>query len=156
MDSLSQAGLNLVIGNPTLTGLSGAATTHSYSAFAITINGIYYAIAANSGVATPTTDAATGAAFLPLVSQKSIFVWLVDSAAGDYVIQGSRLSPSAPDSLITLPLPPNHANGPLIPYAYVVITAGSTSFTFGATNWNAANVVVGTVRNFATLPSRVI
>lgn len=151
-------GLTAALSNAALTGLSGAATTHSYSAFLISYRGILTTIAANSGVATPTTDAVTGAAFLPLTASKGcVFLWQVTPAEVDNVTQGKIVDLDAQGNFTwTLPSWPPIADG-TVAYAYAVIkaSAAASTWTFGSSNWNATGISI-VVKNISTLPSRIV
>lgn len=161
MDYLQTAGQTQVMSNPLLTGLSGAATTHSYSAFTVAINGVMSNIAANSGVATPTLDALTGVAFLPLAASKGcIFLWMVKADATDGVVQSTIKDLDANnnfvwDSPVLPPVPTPSAEW--IPYAYVVVknSSAGSAWTHGVSNWNAAGITL-VVKNITSLPARIV
>lgn len=141
-----------------LTGLSGGATTISTTSTpSYYLNGKILASTNQSAGATPTTDAKTGAAFLPLATGKGcLFVFGWDSRAPTvaYVCQGRIVNaadvangaagyefPGIPDTFV--------------PFAYVTISyVGSSTWLFGTSNWNATTATIGTVINCALLPSR--
>lgn len=157
MDHLQNAGLTLVTVNPLLTGLSGAATTHSYSAFTIALRGVLANIAANSGVATPTLDVNTGVASLPLAaSQGCLYVWMVKADATDGIAQSTIKNLDANgnfiwDSPVFPAIPADY-----VPYAYIVVknSAAGSAWAIGVQNWNATGISIVT-KNIAVLPDRV-
>jgi hypothetical protein len=136
-----------------LTGLSGAATTYSSSAFGYALNGDAYAKALVSGGATPTTDGNTGAAFKALAaSQACAFVWAVDASGTVKVYQGPIVTwgdTSAGSTPCPLPAIP----GNVAPFAAHTVQNGSagTAWTFGSSNWNQSGLSAITVRNLCQL-----
>lgn len=158
MDYLMNAGLTAALSNAALTGLSGAATTHSYSAFLISNRGILKSVAANSGVATPTLDANTGVAFLPLTANKGcIFLWMVNNSETDAVAQSAIQDLDAQGNFTWAVTAFPAIKDGYVPYAYAVIKAGSgaSSWTHGVSNWNATGITI-TVINISTVPDRVV
>lgn len=137
-----------------LTGLSGGATTFSTSAFNYAIDGIAFHNAAVSGGATPTTDIATGQPITLRAAnglgQARAIVWVVDTAGAERVLAGPVAPWAGAGDVVTLQypaIPEGH-----IPFAAHTIGVNpnfSGTFTFGSSNWNTANVTVGTVRNLA-------
>lgn len=141
-----------------LTGLTGAATTYSTSAFSPVIRGKSFAKAAVAGGATPTTDAVSGAAMTLVANQAAVFVWGVNAAGTVQVLKGATVSytdTSAGSTEVKLPAIPDT----FCPFAYVVIKAGSTvsgTWTFGSSNWNATGIVIDAVVNLFSLPDSAI
>ena len=160
MDFMSNAGFSGAIGNPALTGLSGVTTTHSYTAFAVVINGIYASIPANAGVATPTLDANTGLASVPLQAGKgAIYMWLVKADSTDGIVQSAIKDLDVAnnfiwDSPILPPVPSPAAEW--VPYAYIVVknSSAGSAWSIGVNTWNATGITIVT-KNFITLPSRI-
>lgn len=157
--NLQQAiGGTFAIVSAALTGLSGAATTYTTSAFNSVIRGVQRVKAAVAGGATPTTDANTGAAMTLVANQAAVFVWGVNAAGTVQVIKGATVSytdTTAGSTEVKLPPIPDT----FCPFAYVVIKAGATvvgTWTFGSSNWNATGIVVDTVVNLCTLPDAAI
>lgn len=143
-----------------LTGLSGAATTHSMSIFGYTINGVAYANPIRSAVATPTTDGntATTAQLALAINQSRVYVWGVNAAGTTTLFAGPVASwanaSGTSSGAVPLQFPPVPATFAAV--AYVVISNGSNGAAFapGTTNWNATGITVGTVVNLAgNLPS---
>lgn len=157
MDLFDLRGGSFNMASAALTGLSGGATTISITGTpAYVLKGKFLAASAQSGGATPTTDAVTGAAFLPLANGKQcLFVFGWDSRAPTvaYVAQGKIVNtadvvntasaldfPSVPDTFV--------------PFAYVSIAnANATAWLFGTNNWNATSLTIGTVQNVMLLPA---
>ena len=147
-----------------LTGLSGAATTYSFSIFGYTINGLAYKQAIASGAATPTTDGNTlAAAQLALaINQVRCYVWAVNAAGTVTVFAGPAVS--WPNSSGTSTGPVIVVPDPAIPstfatFARHTVANGSNgaAFAFGTTNWNATGIAISTVQNLAGwLPNTVI
>lgn len=136
-----------------LTGLSGAATTYSTSAFGFALNGEHYAKAAVTGGTTPTTDSNTSAAMTLTANQAAAFVWAIDSGGTIRVYKGPTVSwtdTSANSTVCPLPAIP----GTVTPFAAHTVQAGSTTvgtWTFGSSNWNATGISAITVRNLCQL-----
>jgi hypothetical protein len=141
--SLTKAGL-AVGTTTTLTQTLGAADTANL----IVIKGKTYSVAALSNTATPTTDWATGVAFLPVgVNFGSIFMVGFSAAGGLKAIQGQIVALDASGNFLTAPQfggtsPPGSApgaggSGDFCPIAYVTVKVGSTgaAWTFGTTNF---------------------
>lgn len=148
MDYLLSQGTGY-IGWPNLTGITGAATTHSSAAGAFAIKGRAFEHAVDSGVATPTTGIYNGKTGQPITLTAGkiravVFCLNASDAvvlvAGDIVDNDGFLMPeipSIPDSLC--------------PFAVVVAKAGSTlsgTFTVGSSNWSTTGMTY-TVRNCA-------
>lgn len=146
-----------------LTGLSGGATTvGTTSTPSYYLNGKIIASTNQSSGATPTLDITTGAAFVPLSGTTAalgtgcVFVFGWDSSASTVfsVAQGPVVKtqdvvnksavyafPGIPDTFC--------------PVAFVTIDyVGSSTWTFGTSNWNATTATIGTVINCALLPNQ--
>lgn len=152
------AGITIGLGNLTLTGISGAATTYSSSALPFCVNGKATTYSAQSGVAFPTTDLNTGAQFVGLVAASTGTVYVVGVQSGGTTlkcIQGSVELLDAAGNFINVPkfgpCPDNFC-----PLAYIVAKAGSTLAAPhypGTTNWNATGMSYAVV-NVAALSDR--
>lgn len=137
-----------------LTGLSGAATTFSTSAFNYAIDGNAFHNAAVTGGATPTTDAATGQAITLRAGQARAIVWVVNAAGTELVLAGPVQPWAGTGDSVALPLPvipPGHA--PFAVHALGGLSTLSGTFTFGVGNWNVTGLSIGTVRNICQLPN---
>jgi hypothetical protein len=160
------AGANVCLGNFTLTGLSGAATTHSHTAsLPIAIGGVFGT--SPSGTATPTVNSAPSAptAIVAAVAgaalasaapasgfRAALVVWTVD-AAGTKRIRSTGWHESLSGAELSLPFPTIPSTE--VAVAYHTIKAGTTvsgTWTFGSSNWNSTGITVGTVVNLFGLP----
>lgn len=136
-----------------LTGLSGAATTYSISAFGYANLGDHYFKAALAGAGTPTTDGNTGLAFPALAaSQAAAYVWAVDAAGTVKCYKGQTVEwkdTSANSTVCPLPNVP----GNVTPFAAHTVQNGSagSAWTFGSSQWGQAGVSAITVRNLCQL-----
>lgn len=158
MDAFDMRQITMNRDSAALTGLSGGATTISTTSTpSYYLKGKIVASTNQSGGATPTTDAYTGADFVALATGKGcVFVFGWDSRTSTVVAvcQGKIVNvadvtngaaaydfPSIPDTFC--------------PFAYVTISfVGTGTWTFGTSNWNAATTTIGTVINCAQLPSQ--
>ncbi len=155
-DLFDVRGGTMVLANPVLTGISGAATTFSYTSTpAFSLKGRLYTGDAASGAATPDVDANTAEAFVPLTNGDQclfVFGWLADGTTvvaqgpvvrtADVVNKSSALAfPAIPDTVC--------------PYAYFsVANANATAWLFSTGLWNASDLTVGTVVNVCMLPTQ--
>jgi hypothetical protein len=165
MNKYQGSGQSAVLSNPALTGLSGAATTYSFSAFDASFRGIVITVAADAGVESPDTDAVTGAAFLPLAaSEGCIFLWLIaDDGATVGVAQSKIVKLDAQgnfqwDAPNFPPIPTVVVSGverEYIPFAYAVVknSSSGTSWVFGTGLWNQAGISIS-VKNVMEVPDR--
>lgn len=140
-------------------------TTSTYTTTASTagvVNGKWVTpITAQTNTATPTTDAVTGAAFLPLAVNKATVIVFGQTAAGAIqMAQGSIEDTqtgvtTTAGSFIRAPQFPSLPND-FLPLAYLLVrTAPSASaWTPGTSSWTAAGVTASTVQNISTLPDR--
>jgi len=130
-------------GNLSLTkaGLT-AATTSTYSttaALAYTQKGEFKAsFAVKTAQPTPTTDAATGKAFVPLSPNESaLFAFFVDSAGNVAVAQSKKVSTlDFSGGLAALEFP--QLGDGFTPFGYIVGQASAAlvgTWTFGTNNW---------------------
>jgi hypothetical protein len=101
------------------------------------IKGISYSKAATSNEATPTTDAVTGAAFLPVAANKAcVFTLCRDSSGGLKAIQGQIVDNPTVGGVVHGPW-----YGPdlttLAPIGSVLVKCASTAstWTFGSSNF---------------------
>lgn len=143
-----------------------AGTTSTYTTTAATnatIRGLYgTALTAQTNTASPTLDANTGVAFLPLVPGKAtVLVWGVNLAGAIQLVQGTIT-----DTLPGVTTTPGGFNVlpqfPVIPddfcplgYSLHRTAPSAATWTPGAGAW-AASGVVSTFRNVGTLPDRPV
>ena len=116
-------------------GTTTTLTTANTSNYAI--RGKAYTAAGASNAATPTTDAVTGAAFLPIaVNKAGVFVICLDTSGALKVVQGSIVDYSDAGVFAVAPQFPGIPSDTLCPIGYElvkVISTGST-WTFGVSN----------------------
>lgn len=135
-----------------------ASTTTTISTTGTTTYAIrskFYTKTALSSAATPTTDWATGAAFLPIpVNNGSIFMCGFDHSGNLKVIQGTIVpldgivssnlfAPNGPQFGGTAPAGSvTSTTGDFCPIGYIVAVNGTTgsAWTFGTSNWNATGM----------------
>jgi len=168
-DKYSTPGVDQVVTNPLLTGLSGAATTFSTSAFVASFRSILKSVGAVAGGASATTDIVTGKAFNALIGggsvanapgQGCVFLWLIKNDGSTMAVAQSNLvALDAQDNFTWQP--PNFPAVPdsFIPFAYSVIkaknAASAAGWLFGTNNWNVSGIGIS-VANLATLPDRLV
>lgn len=166
MDNLNYRGMNIC----SYGGITSAGTTSTYSCTTttcISIRGKRTLVAAASNTVTPTTDAVTAAAFVPVTASKGcIFVLCYDgtsatAATAIKVVQGSLYDlDGATDGATALFLtPPNFPYVPdtLCPFAYLVTKVGASgsTWTFGTSNLTGPpSNVLHTFVDVTVLPDR--
>ncbi len=140
-------------------------TTSTYTTTATTtavIDGVFgTGLTAQTNTASPTTDAATGAAFVAMGDNKAtVLVWGVNLAGAIQLCQGSIEDTevgvtTTAGAFIKAPQFPDLPDD-FCPIAYnLVRTAPSASdFTPGTTSWTATGVTCSTAKNISVLPSR--
>jgi hypothetical protein len=136
--------MNITTTKAGLTGISGAATTHSTGAAAVSfsIGGRAYTKAQISGGATPTTDAVSGDAISLVKNQGTVVAWCLDSSGAVKLVRGSVEGLDDEGDFMIAP------QFPLLPltltaFAYTIHKAGSTTvgtWTVGVGNWNATGM----------------
>jgi hypothetical protein len=122
----------------TKVGLAAGTTTTLTSANAaqFSIMGKSYLKAAASNEATPTTDALTGAAFLPIAAGRGgVFTICRDSGGNLKVVQGQVVDLSPLGQFVHAPWFGPQSND-LAPVGYITVKAatGATTWTFGSSN----------------------
>lgn len=142
---------------------SGAANTNvsTTTATTFTIGGVQYNVAALTAAAAPTTDVRTGVAPPAILGAQAAVVVIGLNASGALrFVQGPIVAFPSGSAIgdVVLPLPPIPAN--FCPIAYQVVknknTAGTAGWTFGTSNFNAANVSTETAVQLHTLPNAAI
>jgi hypothetical protein len=135
--------------------LSGAATTTSTSnTLQYSIKGLAYAKTALSGVATPTTDVNTGAAFPALlINTGTVFVFCLDSSGALKVAQGTVTDLDSSGAFKSAGPQFPDIGDTLAPFGFAVVRNGSTgsNWTFATSNWNATGITVN-AHDVHTLP----
>jgi len=142
-----------------------AGTTSTYTTTVTTnaaIKGKFTtALTAQTNTATPTTDAVTSAAFVPLTAnQATVLVFGLNAAGAIQMMQGS-IVPTETGVTTTAGAFINAPQFPVIPdtvvpLAYCLVRTSPTgsSFTAGTTSWTASGITTSTFQNVATLPER--
>jgi hypothetical protein len=155
MDNKTFTGVTAFIGKAGLTGISGAATTHSSSAGVFSLRGKAITHAADSGVATPTTDTNTGAAITLSANQARVVVFGLTAADAVGIVAGEVVSLDAAGSFLDAPEFPSVPDT-LCPFGYVIAKGGATlaaTFTVGTSNWNTTGMTYVVTDTFG-LPDR--
>ncbi len=142
-----------------------AGTTSTYTTTASTncvINGRFAtALTAQTNTASPTTDATTGAAFVPvLLNQTCCLLWGVNAAGAIRLSQGPII-PTEPGVTTTVGAFLQAPQFPMVPddfcpigYQLVRVSPTGATFTPGTTSWAASGITCSTIRNICTLPGR--
>jgi hypothetical protein len=157
-DTLTQVPLTLTT---SYAGLAAGTTTTYTTANAVNyaIGGIAYTKAAATNAATPTTDATTGAAFLPVTAnQGSVFVFGYDAAGNLKVSQGQVQALDAQGNFNLSPQFPSIPDN-VAPFGYLVLKAGATlsgSWTFGSSNLSSVTGATYSFKNLMTMPARPV
>ena len=142
-----------------------AGTTSTYTTTVSTnacINGKFTTtLTAQTNTASPTTDATTTVAFVPLVAnQATVLVWGTNAAGTIKLAQGSIV----PTEVGVTTTAGNFINPPqfpalpddFVPMAYCLVRTSPTgnAFTAGTTSWTASGITTSTFQNINTLPAR--
>lgn len=158
MDVQSAAPVTMCMSKATL----AAGTTTTLSTTGTTtyaIRGKAYAKAAMTNAATPTTDAATGAAFVPVPANTGCAFLIGFNAAGALLAVQGKLAPlNASGAFLAAPQfggPPND----FCPIGYLLIKAGPTAssapgWAFGASNMSGVTGIIYTFVDIAGIPDR--
>lgn len=157
MDVLQSLPVTIALGKAVLAA-GTTSTLSSTGTLPYAIRGKAYSRAALSNTATPTTDANTGLAFTPVVTNKgSVFVIGYNAAGSLLACQGSIEALDAAGLFINAPqfpvLPDNFCA-----VAYEVIRAGSTAsgagWVFGTSNQSAVTGITYALVDVVSLPDR--
>lgn len=157
-DTLTQVPLTLTT---SYAGLAAGTTTTYTTANAVNyaIGGVAYTKAAATNAATPTTDATTGAAFLPVsANQGSVFVFGYDAAGNLKVSQGQVQALDVQGNFLLSPQFPTIPDG-VCPFGYLVFKGGSTlasAWVFGTGNLSGVSGATYSFKNLMTLPARPV
>lgn len=157
MDNLQSIPMTLALGKATLAA-GTTSTLSSTGTLDYAIKGKAYSRAALSNTATPTTDANTGLAFNPVVTNKgSVFVIGYNAAGALLAAQGSIAALDETGAFIRSPqfpvLPDNFC-----PIGALVIKAGSTAsangWIFGTSNMSSVTGITYSFTDYIGLPDR--
>lgn len=157
MDALQQVPLTLCLGKATLAA-GTTSTLSSTGTLAYAIKGKAYSRAALANTATPTTDATTGAAFVPIVTNYGAVIVIGFNAAGALIAaQGPVQALDASGNFIVAPQFPAIPDT-MCPIGYEVIKAGSTAsaagWVFGTSNQAGVTGITYTLVDVVTLTDR--
>jgi len=156
MDQLSQIAITMCLSKVTLA--AGTTTTISNTGTTtFTIQGKAYTKTAITNGATPTTDAATGAAF-PAISanQGTVIVIGLDATGAIKAAQGTTQGLDVSGAFIQAPLMPNVPDT-MCPIGYIIFKGGSTlsgTWTFGTSNLSSVTGATYTFVDVCMLPFR--
>ena len=140
-------------------------TTSTYTTTvttSVSINGRFgTTLGAQTNSASPTTDALTGAAFVPLTAnQATVLVWGVNAAGAIKLCQGSIVPTetgvtTTAGAFIHAPQFPSLPED-FAPIAYNLVRTSPTgsAFTTGTTSWTASGITCSVAKNIATMPDR--
>lgn len=118
-------------------------------------------LSAQTNTASPTTDAVTGLAFVPLTAnQATVLVWGLTAAGAIQLMQGGIV----PTETGVTTTAGNFINAPqfpvipdtVVPIAYCLVRTSPTgsAFTAGTTAWAASGITTSTFVNVSTMPDR--
>lgn len=161
MDLLQQSPLTF---NHVNAGLV-AGTTSTYTTTATTVCSIggrfATGLAAQTNTASPTTDANTGLAFVPLTAnQATVLLWGVNAAGAIRLVQGGivpteiGITTTAGGFLQAPSFPAIPDDFCPIGYQLVRTSPTGSAFTAGTTAWAASGITCSVIRNVSTLPGR--
>lgn len=136
--------------------LDTSATTYDITvAINFAIDGKAYSKSTVSNGASPTTDQ-NGDAFTALTAGKGcLFLWMMNSSGTVSVLQSDVVDLDGANTMITYPQFPAYDDDTYVAFAYTTVIAatGASSWTFGASNWDASNITSAAV-NLCEIPSR--
>ena len=124
-----------------------------------TIKGYIYTKTAITNGATPTTDANTGLAFVPIPFPNNgcTFVWGLDSTGAQKVVQGPINALDSSGNFIVAPQIPVDIPDTMCPLGTIVIKLGATAvatWLFGTSNLSGVAGVTYSFADIGTLPGR--
>jgi hypothetical protein len=143
-----------------LSGITGAATTYTFTAATYALGGKVYAKATAAGAATPTSEA-TGLSLVltssgsgaTLVGTGTVLVWTVNASGTVALYRGSLESLDAASAFLRAPEFPALPDT-VVPFAYVVLKNNTGSnLTVGSSNWSAFTSAV--TQNVMYMPERL-
>ncbi len=144
----------------TKAGLAAGTTTTTTTTNSLVmyycIKGKMYTFTGASNGATPTTDAATGVAFLPIgLNKAGVFVWCLDTSGALKVVQGQIVDYSDLGVFANAPQFPGIPDT-LCPIGYELVKVISTgsAWTMGSSNQAAQTGITKVFQDCATLPDR--
>ena len=157
MDNLAQTPLTAML---TKAGLAVGTTTTTTTTNSLVmyygIKGKMYTFTGASNGATPTTDAVTGAAFLPIgVNKAGVFVWCLDTSGALKVVQGQIVDYSDAGVFASAPQFPGIPDT-LCPIGYELVKIISTgaAWTMGTSNQASGTGITKVLIDCMTMPDR--
>ena len=157
MDALQQIPLTMCTMKATLAA-GTTSTLSSTGTVYFSIKGKAYSHAALSNTATPTTDATTAAAFVPITTNNGAVIVIGFNAAGTLIASQGPLQ--ALDTSGLFMIAPQFPSLPdtFCPIGYEVIKAGSTAsasgWVFGTNNQASVTGITYSLIDVMTLPDR--
>lgn len=161
MNARNLRGLTMCLVNPVLVkGTTSTYTTTVTSAGVV--NGKFAtALTAQTNTATPTTDAATGAAFVPQTDNTACCYVFGITVGGAIAVAQGPIIPTEVGVTTTVgafinapPFPSLPDNFFVIGYGLVRTAPSASDFTFGSSAWDATGVTTSTFAQCAVLPDR--
>lgn len=140
-------------------------TTSTYTTAAtssVSIGGKFaVALAAQTNTASPTTDAATGVAFVAMAANRAtVLVWGINAAGAIQLCQGS-VEPTVTGVTTTVGAFINAPQFPALPsdfcalaYGLVRTAPSASAWTAGTSSWTASGVTCSTFVDVSVLPDR--
>lgn len=149
--ALTMAMMHCALAAGTTTTITSTGTIHYM------IRGKTATKAALSNTATPTTDATTGAAFLPIsANQGTVVVIGLDASGNVKASQGEIKALDASGAFVNVPNFPGLPET-MCPIGYILLKGGSTlvgTFTFGSSNLSSVTGMTYTFVSVGQLPDR--
>lgn len=161
MDQLQQVPMTFNHANAGLV----AGTTSTYTTAAASVCSIAgkfaTALGAQTNTASPTVDATTGLAFVPMVAnQACMLVWGINAAGAIRLSQGQivptevGIGTTAGNFIVAPGFPTLPDDFCPIGYQLVRTSPTGNAFTPGTTAWAASGITCSVIKNISTLPSR--
>lgn len=160
MDNNASRGITQQLANATVLGVAGTTLNLSVATL-VSIAGKLYNKAISNTEATPTTDACTGLAFLPIPANKgSVFVVGLVAAGTLAICQSEVVALDASGNFIVAPEFPASIPDTICPIAYLIVKAGAayvattTGWLMGTHNTSGVTGMTITPVNINSLPAR--
>jgi hypothetical protein len=161
MERLNMRGLTMGLNKTGIT--KGTTSTYTTTATAVgMINGKYVTgLTAQTNTASPTTDAATGAAFVALTDNQATVLVFGQNAAGTIQLCQGSIEATATGSGTTAGAFLNAPQFPTLPddfmvFGYLLVRTApdASAWTPGTSSWTATGVTASTVVECGVLPVR--